>query len=178
MRQQPRAQEQRGQGKLRLRAPGSVKSRGRGQGRILEVRRKPPAVTPAPARGSAQTAEDRDESAARVEAELRELMEAGNVRGARQLLARFGVEEDHPRLGRWARALKPPVVRVGAPGSAPSIEKDAAWLRAHGREYFGQWVALRQGTFLGSDPSHLALHRDLERRDELEGAVFIRLVDG
>ncbi|HSN97566.1 MAG TPA: hypothetical protein VLS89_04675 [Candidatus Nanopelagicales bacterium] len=144
----------------------------------MEVRRKPPTVAPGPARGSAQSTDEREESSARIEAELRDLVQSGNVRGARQLLARFGIAEDHPRLGRWARALKPPVVRLGAPGSTPSLEKDAAWLREHAREYFGQWVALREGKFLGSHPDHVALHRDLELRGELEGAVFIRLVNG
>lgn len=44
--------------------------------------------------------------------------------------------------------------------------------------YFGQWVALRDGELLGSHQEHAALHRELERRGELQGAVFVRITDG
>jgi hypothetical protein len=37
---------------------------------------------------------------------------------------------------------------------------------------------LRDGKLLGNHPEHVALHRELEGRGELEGAIFIRIADG
>jgi hypothetical protein len=150
---------------------------GRGQGRI-EPRCTGVQLQP-PGRESPDPANDNAESYRLIEAELQAMMDAGDVAGARRRLAQLSPEERaHPRLARWARALEPPRVRIGAPGSTPSLEKNAAWLRKHGADYFGQWVALREGELLGSNPDYRALNRELERRGELAGALFVRLAEG
>ena len=130
-------------------------------------------------RGRLPAAKDNADAIERIEAELRGLMQAGDVGGARRLLARLCPgEQAHPRLARWARALRPPEVRIGAPGSTVTLERNAAWLREHAATYFGQWVALRDGELIGNHRDHVALHREIERRGELQGLLFVRIVDG
>jgi hypothetical protein len=115
---------------------------------------------------------------ARMEVELRSLLQAGCVAEARTRIAGLSPElRAHSTFARWLKALQPPQVRVVARASTGSVEKNAAWLRSHADEHDGRWIALREGVLLGSHPNHVALHRELEQRGELHGAIFVRIAD-
>jgi hypothetical protein len=56
----------------------------------------------------------------------------------------------HLELRKMAHVLAPPrVVNADIP-PIPSVRANQAWLRDHADEYKGQWVALREGTFLAA----------------------------
>lgn len=104
-----------------------------------------------------------------------ELLKAGRVTEARQLVSLLLKASPSPQLEQWARVIAPPIVRSGGPAAGSGIEGTYAWLRQHAGEYAGKWVALREGVLLGADVSRVALHRRLEQSGELEGALFARL---
>ena len=113
---------------------------------------------------------------AQLAEELREMVEAGRVGAARERLEKLSPTElEQPLLSKWAKALKLPIVRIGAPGNTSSISANAEWIRAHGQKYASQWVALRDGKLVGHQSSELALHKDLEGRNETENVVFLYL---
>lgn len=115
----------------------------------------------------------------RLAAELHALVTAGRIGKARAILSQLRPEQRAaPALSRWARALEPPKVRIGPPGSTPSMERDAAWLRAHGAQYAGEWVALRDGVLLGHHVNQAVLYRELESRGDLDEATFVCLRSG
>ena len=104
-----------------------------------------------------------------------ELLNAGRVTEARQLLSLLLKASPSPKLEKWARILAPPVARPEGPATGSSIARNNAWLREHAREYSGKWVGLREGVLVGEDTSRVALHRRLEQTGQLEGVFFARL---
>jgi hypothetical protein len=107
------------------------------------------------------------------EGEIRSLVETGRVREARQRLGelrRQGMTASW--MGAWEAALALGKVESLASRGPGGTEESMAWLRAHGHEHRGCWVALRRGDLLGSDPSRTALHADLGRRGLLGEALF------
>ena len=71
----------------------------------------------------------------------------------------------HLELEKMARVLAPPrVVRTDIP-PVPSLQANQAWLRAHGDEYRGQWVALRDGILLAAATTAKQLRAYLESTD-------------
>lgn len=52
---------------------------------------------------------------------------------------------------------------------------NAKWLEEHSREYTGNWIALREGQLLGSDPSRVELTRRLRTQKQLAGAFLVCL---
>lgn len=113
-------------------------------------------------------------------AEIRRLVHDGRLGEARELLAQVqGRGVEHPEVAKWANILAPPqCLPPSPPRSATSLRDNEAWLRTHAARYFGRWVALRAGELLGSDPDRVKLHRELQGKGELEGALFVRLVPG
>jgi len=59
--------------------------------------------------------------------------------------------------------------------SAAGVRKNIEWLNKHRREYKGQWIALNEGSFLGSNESLVELHRVLKNAGQLPVALFINL---
>jgi hypothetical protein len=59
--------------------------------------------------------------------------------------------------------------------SREGVRKNIEWLNKHHREYQGQWVALNEGTFLGSNESSVELHRALKKAGQLPIALFFNL---
>jgi len=55
---------------------------------------------------------------------------------------------DHLELRKMAHILAPPRVVDADIPPTPSLRANQAWLRGHGHEHKGQWVALREGTLL------------------------------
>lgn len=179
MKRRSASTERRKRGRLPPRSESVAGGAERGQGRPEAVHLGFRLTSSAFPRGWARAAGSAEEEFARIEAELHRRMQSGDVGGARRLLAEFDpTTRADPRLARWVRALTPPEVRVGSSGSTGSLEKNAAWLRKNATAHIGRWVALRDGELLESNPDHVALHRELERRGELLGVVFVRIADG
>jgi hypothetical protein len=57
---------------------------------------------------------------------------------------------DHLELRKMANVLAPPRVVDDDISPIPSVRANQVWLRDHGHEYKGQWVALREGTLLAA----------------------------
>lgn len=55
---------------------------------------------------------------------------------------------DHLELRKMAHILAPPRVVDADIPPTPSLRANQTWLRGHGHEHKGQWVALREGTLL------------------------------
>jgi hypothetical protein len=65
-------------------------------------------------------------------------------------------EEHYPndeQIQKYARVLAPPRVTRRKVSSDPTIRANRDWLMAHGDEYRGKWVGLRNGELLDSDDS-------------------------
>lgn len=62
----------------------------------------------------------------------------------------------HPEdseVQKQARVLAPPTVISGRIPPDPARKANRRWLEAHGNEYRGQWVAVRDGELLGAAKS-------------------------
>ena len=72
---------------------------------------------------------------------------------ARQLAA-DGVARypDSASLQKYARVLAPPNITRRAPAQ-PGVKADIDWFRAYRAEYWGQWVAVKNGELLAAAPS-------------------------
>lgn len=57
---------------------------------------------------------------------------------------------DDELLAKYARILAPPKILGRAPAAGPELEANRGWLKTHGKEYRGQWVAVRNGELLGA----------------------------
>lgn len=81
-------------------------------------------------------------------------LEAGAHLAARKLSAEGA--EFHPNdseLQKYARVLAPPkVISTDVPPN-PSQGTNLEWLKAHGEQYRGKWVAVKDGQLLGSADS-------------------------
>lgn len=69
---------------------------------------------------------------------------------------------DQDELQKYARVLAPPKVTQVGQLQTPSIRASRKWLRTHGQDYIGQWVAVRDGQLLYASPSfeELSAHID------------------
>ncbi len=74
-----------------------------------------------------------------------DLIERDKVSAARELLSRLPLEYlSDPLILRLLRTLARPIVKKSKKQDIDR-QKDYAWLRDHGREYGGQWLALDDG---------------------------------
>lgn len=53
-------------------------------------------------------------------------------------------------LSQMSRVIAPPKVIKSTRATDPEQRLTMLWLSEHGQEYYGQWVAIRNGEFLGS----------------------------
>lgn len=85
-------------------------------------------------------------------------LEAGAHLAARRLaFEALSSHRNNPEIQEYARVLAPPkVTRIEAP---PDTEQgnNLTWLKDHGQEYRGRWVALRSGELLGVAGSYKEL---------------------
>jgi hypothetical protein len=81
-------------------------------------------------------------------------LKAGAYLAARMISAR-GLERypEDSELQKFARALAPPRVISAAVPPDPAVAANQEWLRAHGAEHSGKWVAVKNGELLGSADS-------------------------
>ena len=107
---------------------------------------------------------------------IRELVEHGDVRGARTLVAEAvakGVQEE--KLDGWRRVLAPAKVLGTSPADEPDRTEDFRWLDAHWQEYKGQWVALFGGELLAHGDSLRDLLDKLGERPPGKRALVHRI---
>ena len=62
---------------------------------------------------------------------------------------------EQTELKKYADVLAPPSGQVtpSSPQSRAAVKADHAWVKAHGEEYRGHWIALQSGHLLSSSPS-------------------------
>jgi hypothetical protein len=79
---------------------------------------------------------------------------------------------DHALLQKMGRILAPrQPATIGGPGD-PSAEADMAWFAAHSDEYWGQWVAVKDGQLLGAAATIGEL---MERVPDWRGATISQI---
>ena len=84
---------------------------------------------------------------------LRDLLEADRVPEARRFVKEL--EQRWPeaeRVQHYARVLEPPKVRMRPDLPARSREREWKWLKEHGREYPGCWLAIYGDQLIAADP--------------------------
>ena len=101
---------------------------------------------------------------------LRAMVEHEDVEGARAFVKDLEQRwPDSSRVQYWARVLAPPVARRVPGGAGRSLAREYTWLRAHGRDYPGCWLAVLEDQLLGADPhlgTLLARLREMPRGNE------------
>ncbi len=86
-------------------------------------------------------------------ADIRDAVERGDFRQARELVARaLQSTPDDPDLRGWQRVVAPAVVRPGTTCGGDR-RRDLEWLRAHAPEHSGRWVAIDGGELLDESPN-------------------------
>lgn len=81
---------------------------------------------------------------------LRSLIETDQIPAARRVLDAIPLRvRDHPPIRKLAIVLARPIVRC-IPKKDVDRKRDYEWLRAEGRNYRGQWVALDEGELVAS----------------------------
>ncbi len=85
--------------------------------------------------------------------EIRDLLEEGDVEGARALVRDLEASwPDADRVRHYARMLAPPRVLKadGPPGR--SLESERRWLREHAHEHPGCWLAVHGDRLIAAHP--------------------------
>jgi hypothetical protein len=98
-------------------------------------------------------------------AQIRALLERSEIEAARALIKELAVKwPDSDRVQHMAKVLAPPKVLGTSPATGRSFKPERDWLRAHGREYPGCWLALEGDRLIAADPDLRvvldAVHRD------------------
>ncbi len=79
---------------------------------------------------------------------------------------------EHILLAKYARVLAPPRVIRRQPATKTDIRVNRDWLKQHGDQYRGKWIALRDGELRGVADSLQALFDALGTRDVFVTKVF------
>jgi hypothetical protein len=83
---------------------------------------------------------------------LRSMVEHEDVEGARAFVKELEQRwPDSESARHWARVLTPPVARRRPGVAGRSLERERKWLREHGREYPGCWLAVLEDRLLAAD---------------------------
>jgi len=93
---------------------------------------------------------------------VRDLISRGEVDLVRQKLSEY-VElwPEDPGFRQLAIALAPPVARAASLEEVPRRIQEGEWLRLHGREYPGEWLAVQGDQLLDHDTDVRALRERL-----------------
>ena len=106
---------------------------------------------------------------------IRDLMQKEQISAARRLLGMIPVgAPEEAAVARLRRALTPPTVR---PAGRKDTERRHAyqWLRQHGHEHKGQWVAVGEGGLIASAPTLKALREQLRALSPAEQPLIHKL---
>lgn len=84
---------------------------------------------------------------------LRTLIETNAIPEARALVRELAVRwPDVPTIRRYQDALAPPEVQTVPRMGDYDPRPDYAWLRQHGHEYAGSWLAIYEGRLIAANP--------------------------
>jgi hypothetical protein len=100
--------------------------------------------------------EQQEAEAAADFARLNELIESSRTEEARALAPVLAAKWPENRMFQHlARVLAPPEIFPDDGRFRPrSFRKDHEWLKAHGHEYPGCWIATYEDRLIAADPSH------------------------
>src|SRR3954470_8132196 len=127
----------------------------------------------------AQAKLDREESQAGAPdltddlARLRGMVEQHRVEDARAYAKELEQRwPDSDAVRHWARVLAPPVARVvkGVPNR--SFAAEHAWLKEHGKEYPGCWIAVLGDTLVAADSDPGVVMRRIRENPETKDALL------
>jgi len=119
---------------------------------------------------------DRRWLSSRMEFRIRRLVEEGNVLQARKEISRVP-SGTSSLLDQWRLVLAEPRGKRQGRASDSRVKANLDWIQRNSERYKGQWVALREGQLLGSNPSRLTLRSHLKESNELKGAMFFKFED-
>jgi len=84
---------------------------------------------------------------------LRDLLARGDVKQARALLKELEQRwPDSAWVRHYAQVLARPTASMRAGEQGPSHDREHAWLREHGPEYPGCWIAVLEDRLVAADP--------------------------
>src|SRR5260370_14777259 len=85
--------------------------------------------------------------------QLRDLLDARNVEGARRFVKELEVRwPDSERVRHYAHVLAPPKVRMRSDIQVRPLKKEWEWLREHAREHPSCWLAVLGDQLVAADP--------------------------
>ena len=97
-------------------------------------------------------------------ARLRSMLPQRDIEGARALVKELEKKwPDSEQVQYFARVLAPPVARSLTTRSGRPMNVEFAWLRAHGREYPGCWLAIYGNGLVAADPSLKRVQEEARR---------------
>ena len=103
---------------------------------------------------------------------LRELIHRGDFEIARDRLAQYSERWPEDRaIAQLKAILAPPKARVASAEEAPQFAAERGWLRHHGREHPGQWLAVLGDQLLDRDADVDELRRRLGKNPEGASAL-------
>jgi hypothetical protein len=80
---------------------------------------------------------------------------------------------EHQELEKMAYVLAPPTVKPSSRPADPSGRRNFEWLEEHAAEFYGEWVALKNGELVAHAPTARALK---ERLPTVRGLFLARAV--
>jgi hypothetical protein len=83
---------------------------------------------------------------------------------------------ENARLQRAAAVLSPRVAVKTSPAQPLSVDDSQQWLKEHGAEYKGQWVAVQNGTLLGVAPTLKQLHKHIGPEGKTPQTIIVKVL--
>jgi hypothetical protein len=98
---------------------------------------------------------------------IRWALKAGAYKAAYEVSAQgASLYPANSELQKHARVLAPPKLISSSLPPDPGIEANHNWMKQHGKEYRGQWVAVRNGQWLGASATLDDLVSQLDDRKD------------
>lgn len=104
-----------------------------------------------------------------------EFISKGYTSEARRYLSLLKPSEaDSPKIYYWRKVLAEPMAKPAQDATGGDIKKDLIWLKENSSKYSGKWVAIKNGTLVGSDSSRIILRNKLKVKEQLKGTMFFQ----
>lgn len=111
-----------------------------------------------------------------VFSKIKQYVESGQLSKARELIAN-DMSLESTLLAYWKDLLTMPKIKVEDRGSGKNSSKHIDWIKANGKNYKGQWVALKDGKFIKSHQDRSELTSILKQLDKLSGSLLFKMSD-